>query len=176
MVCPRRGRRIRLTPPRVRPREAPGGRRYQAGDRVLALTPGPGGAWVTSERAILTAVHRDDGSVDAVAGDGRHLHLSGEQTGADRLTHAFAVTVHRSQGSTSDTAHVLEYGGGRELAFAAMSRAPACQPRVRPRLQRGRGCAASAVGVDIGTARALGRTTKDNPSPAGPSSKPTGNA
>jgi len=110
----------RLTGPEI---EGVGGNRYQAGDQVLMLTPGPGNAWVTSERATITAIHRDDGSVDAVAGDGRHLHLTGEQTGADRLTHAYAITVHRSQGSTSDIAHVLEDGGGRELAYVAMSRA-----------------------------------------------------
>jgi len=103
--------------------EAPGGWRYQAGDQVLMLTSGLGGAWVTSERATITTVNPRDGSVGAVTGDGRRLHLTAEQTGADRLTHAYAVTVHRSQGSTSDTAHVLEDGGGRELAYVAMSRA-----------------------------------------------------
>ena len=36
--------------------EAPGGRRYRAGDRVITLAPGPGGAWVTSQRAVVTSV------------------------------------------------------------------------------------------------------------------------
>lgn len=34
-----------------------------------------------------------------------------------------AKTVHRSQGATVDTAHYLEDGGGRELAYVALSRA-----------------------------------------------------
>jgi hypothetical protein len=46
-----------------------------------------------------------------------------EHIGAGKLGHAYAVTAHRSQGATVDTAHALEDGGGRELAYVAMSRA-----------------------------------------------------
>ncbi len=42
---------------------------------------------------------------------------------AERLAHGYAITAHRSQGSTVDVAHVLDDGGGRELAYVAMSRA-----------------------------------------------------
>jgi len=110
----------RLAGPEV---EARGGRAYRAGDWVLMLTPGPAGAWVTSEHATVTAVYLHDGSLDAVTPDGRHLHLDADATRAERLTYAYAITVHRSQGATSDSAHVLEDGGGRELAYVAMSRA-----------------------------------------------------
>ena len=51
------------------------------------------------------------------------MRLDRDATGADRLTHGYAITAHRSQGSTVDVAHVLEDGGGRELAYVAMSRA-----------------------------------------------------
>ncbi len=44
-------------------------------------------------------------------------------TGADKLAHAYSVTAHRSQGQTVDVTHALEDGGGRELAYVAMSRA-----------------------------------------------------
>jgi conjugative relaxase-like TrwC/TraI family protein len=101
--------------------EAPGGRCYRVGERVLMLTPGPEGAWVTSERATVTAVRRD--GLTATTPDGRALRLDGEAANAERLTYAYAMTAHRSQGSTSDTTHVLEGGGGRELAYVAMSRA-----------------------------------------------------
>jgi conjugative relaxase-like TrwC/TraI family protein len=110
----------RLSGPEI---EAPGGRRYRAGDRMLMLTPGPGGAWVTSERATVVVVHPRDGSLAAVTPEGRWLRLERDATAADRLTHAYAVTAHRSQGSTVTTAHVLEDGGGRELAYVTMSRA-----------------------------------------------------
>ncbi|HXW79961.1 MAG TPA: MobF family relaxase, partial [Acidimicrobiales bacterium] len=35
---------------------APGGRSYRTGDRVLTLSPGPNGAWVTSQRAVVSSV------------------------------------------------------------------------------------------------------------------------
>jgi hypothetical protein len=41
----------------------------------------------------------------------------------DRLALGYATTVHRSQGATVDTGHVLADGGGREVAYVAMSRA-----------------------------------------------------
>ena len=49
--------------------------------------------------------------------------LVGEALDAKHLDHAYAVTVHRSQGATYDRAHVLAAGGGRELAYVALSRA-----------------------------------------------------
>ena len=49
--------------------------------------------------------------------------MGAEEIGADRLGHGYAITAHRSQGATVDVAHVLDDGGGRELAYVAMSRA-----------------------------------------------------
>ena len=43
------------------------------------------------------------------------------EIGAAKLAHAYSVTAHRSQGQTVDTTHALEDGGGRELAYVAMS-------------------------------------------------------
>jgi len=45
--------------------ETPGGRRYRFGDRVLMLTPGPAGAWVTSEQATIVAVNLTDRALTA---------------------------------------------------------------------------------------------------------------
>jgi hypothetical protein len=55
--------------------------------------------------------------------DGHTALLAGEELASDRLDHAYAVTVHRMQGATADRAHVFADGGGRELAYVAMSRA-----------------------------------------------------
>jgi hypothetical protein len=100
---------------------APGGRRYAVGERVVALAPLADGAIVTSERAVITAVV--DGALDVETGAGRVARLTGQDLDAKHLDHAYAVTVHRAQGATVDRAHLLAAGGGRELAYVAMSRA-----------------------------------------------------
>jgi len=102
---------------------APGGAGYRAGDRIVTLAPGAGGKVVTSERGTVSSVDTNAGTLIATMDDGRTQRFGPDETGADRLAHGYAVTVHRSQGSTVDTAHRLEDGGGRELAYVAMSRA-----------------------------------------------------
>jgi hypothetical protein len=52
-----------------------------------------------------------------------YLHMGAEDIGADRLGYGYAITGHRAQGATVEVAHVLDDGGGRELAYVAMSRA-----------------------------------------------------
>ncbi len=103
--------------------EAPGGRRYRSGDRVIALAPGPGGAWATSQRAVVSSVDPASQSLVALTPEGSYLHMGRDDIGADNLGHGYAITAHRSQGATVDVAHVLADGGGRELAYVAMSRA-----------------------------------------------------
>jgi hypothetical protein len=103
--------------------EAPGGRRYRAGDRVITLAPGPGGAWVTSQRALVTSVDPGGQSLIALTPGGAVLQMGTEEIGSDKLAHAYAITAHRSQGATVDVTYALEDGGGRELAYVAMSRA-----------------------------------------------------
>ena len=110
----------RLTGPEL---TAPGGRAYRAGDQVITLAPGPKGAWVTSQAARVTAVDPEAQTITAVTPDGRQLQMGLEDIGADRLTHGYAITAHRAQGTTVEVAHVLDDGGGRELAYVAMSRA-----------------------------------------------------
>ncbi len=100
--------------------EAPGGKRYAAGDRVVTLAPSGDGRFVTSERGTVIAV--GDGELTVRFDDGRSPVLVGEELGSERLEHAYAVTVHRMQGATVDRAHVFADGGGRELAYVAMSR------------------------------------------------------
>ena len=55
--------------------------------------------------------------------DGRDQLFAAQDMTADRLDHGYATTVHRAQGATVDAAHRLHDGGGRELAYVAMSRA-----------------------------------------------------
>ncbi len=98
-----------------------GGKPFARGDRVVSLAPSGDGRYVTSDRGTVSAVDRD--SLTVRFDDGRTVTLAGEELAADRLDYAYAVTVHRMQGATADRAHVFADGGGRELAYVAMSRA-----------------------------------------------------
>jgi hypothetical protein len=104
----------------------PGGNAYRAGDRVVALAPGPDGSLVTSQRAVIEGVDPCRQTLTMCTDDGQMVLLGADDAGADRLGYGYATTVHRCQGSTSDRAHLFADGGGRELAYVAMSRARDC--------------------------------------------------
>ncbi|HWG75099.1 MAG TPA: MobF family relaxase [Acidimicrobiales bacterium] len=109
----------RLTGPELQA----GGSTYQAGDRIVTLAPSAHGQLVTSQRGQVTAVDLDSGALHVRTDDGQVHTLGPDQVGRDQLAHSYATTVHRSQGATFDTAHLYADGGGRELAYVAMSRA-----------------------------------------------------
>jgi len=96
---------------------------YRAGDRIVTLAPGAGGEIVTSERGTVAGVDLNRRELGATMDDGRFQRFADDDLDADHLAHGYAVTVHRSQGSTVERAHALEDGGGRELAYVKMSRA-----------------------------------------------------
>ena len=77
----------------------------------------------TPNAAVVRVVDLEHQCLIARMEDGRIEHFATQEIGAAQLAHGYATTVHRSQGSTCDTAHVYEDGGGRELAYVAMSRA-----------------------------------------------------
>ena len=99
---------------------------YRAGDRVVTLAPGARGEIVTSECGTVLAVDVHRRELAVTMDDGRIQRFAGEDLDGDHLAHGYAVTVHRSQGATVGRAHVLEDGGGRELAYVKMSRAREC--------------------------------------------------
>jgi ATP-dependent exoDNAse (exonuclease V) alpha subunit len=102
---------------------APGGREYAIGDRVVTLTPNHDAELVTSQRAqVIDIDHRRARLTVRTEGD-RTVVLAGDAIDAGHLDHGYALTVHREQGATSDRAHVLAEGGGRQLAYVALSRA-----------------------------------------------------
>jgi AAA domain len=101
----------------------PGGQAYRAGDRVVTLAPGPKGSLVTSERGVVEAVDSPAGALIIRTQDGRAVTLAGDQASSECLGYGYATTVHRSQGATVSRAHLFADGGGRELAYVAMSRA-----------------------------------------------------
>ncbi len=101
----------------------PGGTSCRAGDRVVTLAPGAAGTLVTSQQATVETVEPESRSLVLRTDDGRQVRLVGEEIGADRLGLGYATTVHRGQGATESRAHLFADGGGRELAYVAMSRA-----------------------------------------------------
>jgi hypothetical protein len=101
----------------------PGGNGYRTGDRVVTLAPGPDGRLVTSQRAVIAELDPSHGTLMLRSDDGQQVVLAVDEAGADRLGFGYAKTVHRSQGSTTERAHLFADGGGRELAYVAMSRA-----------------------------------------------------
>ncbi len=72
------------------------------------------------------------------------------------MSHGYAITVHRSQGATVDTAHRLEDGGGRELAYVSMSPSPATLDRLRGRRRRRPSRRRSATGLGPTTPATMG--------------------
>lgn len=99
------------------------GQAFQTGDRIVTLAPGAGGQTVTSERGTVTHVDPAARSLAARMDDGRTQAFGPDDLGADHLALGYATTVHRSQGSTVDVAHLFADGGGRELGYVGMSRA-----------------------------------------------------
>jgi hypothetical protein len=96
---------------------------YQAGDRIVTLASSAHGQLVTSQRGVVSAVDPHAGSLVTRMDDGQTHTLGPDQIGPDQLSLGYATTVHRSQGATFDAAHLYADGGGRELAYVAMSRA-----------------------------------------------------
>ncbi len=99
------------------------GAAFRGGDRVVALAPLGEGSMVTSQRGVVEAVDLTTGTMVIRCSDGQQVRLGAEETNVDHLAYGYATTVHRSQGATVDRAHLFADGGGRELAYVAMSRA-----------------------------------------------------
>ena len=99
------------------------GTAYRAGDHVITLTPDHPAGLVTSQRATISSVDTAARRVVLAADDGRAVTLGADQLGPERVAHGYATTVHRAQGATVERAHLFADGGGRELAYVAMSRA-----------------------------------------------------
>ena len=103
--------------------DTPDSRRYAVGDPLVTLAPNHDGHLVTSQRGRVLAIDQRAQMLTMATDDGRCVVLKGEALDQDHLDHGYALTVHREQGDTADRTHYLAEGGGRELAYVAMSRA-----------------------------------------------------
>ena len=124
-------------------REAARGKGLLQGEDVRVSTSHGERSFATGDRLIFTRNHKDLnvkngdlGTIQSVAGhDGQALMQVQLDRGGERLVetqkydhldHGYAVTVHKSQGSTVDRAHVLAAENGmssREWSYVSASRA-----------------------------------------------------
>ena len=107
------------------------GTRAGTGDIIITrkndrrLTTG-GGAWVKNGDRWRVAEHHDDGSLTIARADARHATTVVLPAGyvADNVDLGYAVTAHRAQGATVDTAHAIVHSSSmtRENFYVAMTR------------------------------------------------------
>ena len=102
--------------------EAPGGRRYRAGDRVITLAPAQAGRGSTRSGrwcnlSTWTSALWWPSPLRAPTAHGARRHR-GRQARLQLRPHRPPLP-----GATVDATYALEDGGGRELAYVAMSRA-----------------------------------------------------
>jgi len=96
---------------------------YRVGDRVVTLAPGAGGEIVTSECGTVLAVDVARRELAATMDDGRIQRFGPQELDAAHVAHAYAITVHRSQGATVGRAPVFEDGAIHRLRRGRFGRA-----------------------------------------------------
>ena len=101
---------------------ASNGTHYRTGDRIVTLAPIDRHI-PTSSTGTIRHINPDTGQFNVAFDHGPTVTLPHTYLAAEWLQHGYAVTVHRAQGATVDSAHTVEDGGGRELAYVGLSRA-----------------------------------------------------
>ena len=97
-------------------------REYRAGDRVLVTVNDHRLGVLNGTRAVITAVHAHISLMSMHTDDQRHVAVPVAWAGM-HLDHGYAMTCHKAQGATVDTA--LLYGSAaltREVGYVALSR------------------------------------------------------
>ena len=98
-----------------------GGRTFAVGDRVVLLRNGSARRYDNGDTGTVTAVD-DQRRLVVTLDRGTSEVLPLAYTAAGHVDHAYAGTVHKAQGSTVLTAHVLGTALGRESGYVALSR------------------------------------------------------
>jgi ATP-dependent exoDNAse (exonuclease V) alpha subunit len=96
---------------------------YSVGDTVLAHRNDHRERIVNGDRGQITAVDEDARRIEVALEDGSILRVPFEYAEAGHLTHGYATTIHKTQGTTIDAAIVLVHPSmSREQLYSAMSR------------------------------------------------------
>ena len=93
----KRYRRPLIRPPRANPNSESAGRHYRAGDRLIALRNNYQLEVFNGDMAVIRSIDQVDQSMRLAFDDGRELTVPFAQL--DEFSHAFAISVHRAQGS-----------------------------------------------------------------------------
>ncbi len=126
-----------LNPPSVEKRELSfRGHIFRVGDRVMQIRNNYAAEWVENETDIEGIFNGDIGIVEEISEDGEFMKVRYDnqrlalydKSGFEDLEHAYAVTVHKSQGSEYGTVILPLYGCPpmlltRNLLYTAITRA-----------------------------------------------------
>jgi conjugative relaxase-like TrwC/TraI family protein len=100
------------------------GRTFAIGDQVVGLRNNYRSGILNGTTGTITALHPDEQTVTIETRDGLAIRLSRAYVRRGHLEHAYAITVHKSQGATYDQAFVLgDDRLYREAGYVALSRA-----------------------------------------------------
>jgi ATP-dependent exoDNAse (exonuclease V) alpha subunit len=97
-------------------------REYRVSDQVISTANDHRRGLLNGTRATLTHVDPQRHTLTLATDDNRHITVPAEWA-AGRLDHGYALTCHKAQGATVDTA--LLYGAGtlaREAGYVGLSR------------------------------------------------------
>lgn len=101
-----------------------GGRSYAIGEQVIGRRNDYRTGILNGTRATITALHHQTGTVTVRTSGGEQLKLSRSYLAAGHLDYGYALTVHKAQGATWNTAYVLgDDRLYREAGYVALSRA-----------------------------------------------------
>lgn len=100
-----------------------GGRAFQEGDEVLGLKNDYRAHVLNGTRGTVDAIDHDAETIRVTTTDGIAVEVPFDYARQGHLTHGYAMTVHKAQGATVDTALVLaDETMTREGIYTAMSR------------------------------------------------------
>jgi hypothetical protein len=101
------------------------GREFAVGDRVLCTRNNSRLGITNGSRGTITDIDRRARAIEIELDDHRQLELPRAYLAAGHLTHAYALTGHKTQGLTVEQTFVLAHGRGqlKEWGYVALSRA-----------------------------------------------------
>ena len=100
-----------------------GGKTFAVGDEVLATRNAHDLGILNGTRATVTGIDERKGTIGARTPDGNTIEFPADYLRAGNLTHGYATTIHKAQGTTVQHSFVLVRDTlDREFAYSGLSR------------------------------------------------------